>query len=67
MDKKINYAIQVNGSVVDVVEISVSANADGVDKQAQSQPKTQKKLDGKQVIRRVFVPGRLLNYIVTQG
>ncbi len=62
--KRVNYAIQVGGKLRGQVEAEPDAAEDAVDALAQALPTVQQHLAGKQLVKRVFVPGRLVNYVV---
>jgi leucyl-tRNA synthetase len=56
--------IQVNGKVRDSMEVSAGAPEDEVKRAALERPNVQRHLDGKQVVREVVVPGRLVNFVI---
>jgi leucyl-tRNA synthetase len=56
--------LQVNGKVRDRVEAPATATADELKALARESPKVQAHLDGKQVVKEVVVPGKLVNLVV---
>jgi leucyl-tRNA synthetase len=60
----IKLVVQVNGKVRDSIEVAASAGEDEVKRAALERPNVQRHLDGKQVVREVVVPGRLVNFVI---
>jgi leucyl-tRNA synthetase len=56
--------IQVNGKVRDRIEIAASAPEEDVKRIALERPNVQRHLDGKQVVKEVVVPGKLVDFVV---
>jgi leucyl-tRNA synthetase len=56
--------LQVNGKVRDRVEAPATATADELKALARESPKVQAHLDGKQIVKEVVVPGKLVNLVV---
>ncbi len=59
----ITIAVQINGKVRDTVEVSVDDGQEVVEKAAFASEKVQQHLDGKDIKRKIFVKGRLLNIV----
>lgn len=57
--------IQVNGKVRDQVEVSVELSKDEIVKIAKERPKIMKYLEGKTLKNVVFVPKKLINFVVS--
>jgi leucyl-tRNA synthetase len=55
---------QVNGRVRDRVEASASASEDELAELCRAAPNVQAHVDGKQIVKEVVVPGRLVNLVV---
>jgi leucyl-tRNA synthetase len=55
---------QVNGRVRDRVEASSSATEEELAALCREAPNVQAHVDGKQVVKEVVVPGRLVNLVV---
>ena len=60
----VTLAVQVNGKVRDSIEVAADAPEDEVKRTAFERPNVQRHLDGKQVVREIVVPGRLVNFVV---
>jgi leucyl-tRNA synthetase len=56
--------IQVNGKVRDRIEIEASLSEDEIKRLALERPNVQRHLDGRQVVKEVVVPGKLVNFVV---
>lgn len=56
--------IQINGVMRDSMEVAADLDQKALENLALSQPKIQKWLDNKPVKKVVYVPGRLLNFVV---
>jgi len=60
----VRVVVQVNGKVRDSLEVAAGAAEDEVKRLALERPNVQRHLDGKQVVREVVVPGRLVNFVI---
>jgi leucyl-tRNA synthetase len=56
--------VQVNGKVRDRVEASATASEDELRELARAQPNVQQHVNGKDVVKEVVVPGKLVNIVV---
>ena len=56
--------MQVNGKVRDRFTVPASASEDEIVAQAQASPKVQQHIDGAQVRKTIFVPKKLVNFVV---
>ena len=56
--------VQVSGKVRGEVEISKSATQEEAIAAARANPDVAKHLDGKQTVKEVYVPGRIINLVV---
>jgi leucyl-tRNA synthetase len=63
----VTIVVQVNGKLRDQLELPADVTQDGAVKAAMASEKVQRFLDGGQVVKQVFVPGRLLNIVVRPG
>jgi leucyl-tRNA synthetase len=57
-------AIQVNGKLRDTIEMATSAGQEDIVAAAMASEKVQVHLEGKTILKVVFVPGRLVNFVV---
>lgn len=62
-DDTIELAIQVMGKLRGTIEIAADASKDDVLEQAKNQPNVARHLEGKTIIKEIFVPGRLVNFV----
>jgi leucyl-tRNA synthetase len=62
--KRINYPVQVNGKLRGQVEAEPDATQATIEPAAREQEGVKPFLDGKTVVKIVFVPGRLINFVV---
>ncbi len=63
-DDVIFLVIQINGKLRDKIEVAVDIDKKEAVKLAMSSEKIKKWLIGKKVIKEVFVPGKLLNFVI---
>jgi leucyl-tRNA synthetase len=54
----------VNGKVRDQIEVARQAPEEEIKRLALERPNVQRHLDGKDVVREVIVPGKLVNFVV---
>ena len=62
-EKLVTIAVQVNGKTADTFEVSAETVEEDVVKEALERPKVQKRIGGKAIVKRVYVPGRILNVV----
>jgi leucyl-tRNA synthetase len=62
--KRISYPVQVNGKLRGQLEAEPDTAREAIESQARALPSLQPWLDGKQVSKVVFVPVRLINFVV---
>ncbi len=63
-EEVIKIPVQVNGKLRGEVEIPVNAGKDEAFEMARTVPRVQRHLDGKEIVKVIFVPGKILNIIV---
>ena len=63
-DEVVTVVVQVNGKLRDRLEVPVDAEKDGVLAQARAAANTARFLEGKQVVKEIYVPGKLVNFVV---
>jgi leucyl-tRNA synthetase len=54
----------VNGKVRDSIEVPAGTSEDDIKRTALERPNVQRHLDGKQVVREIVVPDRLVNFVI---
>jgi leucyl-tRNA synthetase len=62
--RRVPYPVQVNGKLRGQIEAEPDAAREGVEAAARALAGVAAHLDGKQLIKVVFVPGRLINFVV---
>ena len=60
----IEIVVQVNGKVRDRLQAPAEASREELESLATASPKLQANVDGKQVVRVIVVPGKLVNFVV---
>ena len=60
----IKIAVQVNGKLRGEVEVSVDASKEAIIEQALAQPNVARFTDDKEIIKQIYVPGKILNLVV---
>lgn len=63
-DKEVTIAVQVNGKMRDTMTISPDSTTDEMERMAKALPKIQEQLSGKQVMKVIAVPGKIVNLVV---
>jgi leucyl-tRNA synthetase len=63
-DAVVTVVVQVNGKLRDRLEVAVDAAEADVLQRARAQTNTQRFLEGKQVVKQIYVPGKLVNFVV---
>ncbi len=64
VDDTITVAVQVNGKLRDTVEVPADIDQDGIREVVVAREKMQTWLEGKQVVKFIYVPGKLVNLVV---
>ncbi len=60
----IEIVVQVNGKLRDRIQASATASREELESLARERPKVQAHIDGKQVLKVVVVPSKLVNFVV---
>lgn len=60
----IKIAIQVNGKLRGDIEVAKDAEQNDVEQFALDQPNVARFTDGKQIVKKIYVPGKILNIVV---
>jgi leucyl-tRNA synthetase len=60
----VKLVIQVNGKVRDSIEVDVGTEEAEIKRAALERPGVQRHLDGRQVVREIVVPGKLVNFVI---
>jgi leucyl-tRNA synthetase len=57
-------AIQVQGKLRATVEVAVDATEENVIRAAESDTNVARALEGQRVVKRIYVPGRIVNFVI---
>jgi leucyl-tRNA synthetase len=60
----VKIVVQVNGKVRDSLEVAAGSSDDDLKRLAQERPNVVRHLDGKQLVKEIVVPGKLVNLVV---
>jgi leucyl-tRNA synthetase len=60
----VTYVVQVNGKLRDRIEVPADAPEEEVVVLAKESEKVKRHLDGKAIVKEIFVPGKLVNLVV---
>jgi leucyl-tRNA synthetase len=60
---RVTIAVQVNGKVRDRIEVDADAGEDAVRSAAEATPRVAEQLAGHEIVKVIYVPGRLLNLV----
>jgi leucyl-tRNA synthetase len=64
VESEVEIAVQVNGKVRGKIRIPADGDQETAQKIATAEPRVAENLAGKQIVKVVFVPGRLLSFVV---
>ena len=62
-DETINLVVQVNGKVRDTIPVDADISEDEAKKVAQKSEKVKKWIDGKEIVKVIFIKGKLINIV----
>ena len=62
-DQTVEIVVQINGKVKTKLEIPVTAEKDAVLEQAAAEPKIAEALAGKTLVKKIYVPNKLVNFV----
>jgi len=63
-DEVVTVVVQVNGKLRDRLQIPVTAAKDEVLAQARTAEGAMRHIEGKQIVKEIYVPGKLVNFVV---
>jgi leucyl-tRNA synthetase len=63
-DKIVKIAIQVNGKLRGQIEVNAGSEKDAVIEAARKEANVAKHLEGKEVLKEIYVPGKLVSFVV---
>ncbi len=64
VEETVSYGIQVNGRVRGQLEVPAGTAKENVIEQARRHHNVSRYLEGKQIVKEIFVPGRLVSFVV---
>ncbi len=64
VESEVEIAVQINGKVRGKIRIAADADQEAAQTAALAEPRVAENLAGKQIIKAVYVPGRLLSFVV---
>ena len=64
VEDTVKMAVQVGGKLRDVFDVSATASKEEVEKAALALPKVQANIEGKEIRKIIYVPGKLVNIVV---
>ena len=63
VDDTVEIVVQVNGKIRTKMNIAVGADKDAVLAQAAAEPKVAEVIEGKQLIKQIYVQNKLVNFV----
>jgi leucyl-tRNA synthetase len=63
-EETVEMAVQVNGTVRGTINVDAAAEEDAVLEKARAEENVRRHIDGKTVQREIYVPGRIVNFVV---
>lgn len=63
-DSQVEIAVQVNGKIRDKIVIDAESSKEDALNSAKSSEKVAASMDGKQIVKEIYVPGKLVNIVV---
>ncbi|HLE12516.1 MAG: leucine--tRNA ligase [Bdellovibrionales bacterium RIFOXYD12_FULL_39_22] len=63
-DEMITMAISINGKTRDTIDVPVDISAEEFLKLAKSTPKIAKNLEGVTIVKEIYVPGKICNFVI---
>ena len=63
VDELVDLGVQVNGKTRGSVQLSKDADAETAQAAASAVPSVAKHLEGKKIVKFIFVPGRIINFV----
>ena len=66
-DKMVQIPIQINGKLREVIEVPADISPDDLQQAALELPRVQQHLEGRQVVKTIYVPGKVLNLLAEKN
>ena len=64
VESVIEIPVQVNGKLVNVIKVPADSDQDGIKAAALADEKVKARVEGKNVVKVIVVPGKLVNLVV---
>jgi len=64
VEDMVTVAVQVNGKVRDTITVPAASSQEEVEQRAHAQQKVQTYLDSKQIVKSIYIPGKILSIVV---
>ena len=64
IDDTVKIAVQVNGKLKATIDISKNISKDDALSTAKNEPKVAEFIAGKEIVKEIFVPGKIVNIVV---
>ena len=64
IDDEIEIPVQINGKVKAIIKVAKEANAEEVEKVAFENEEIIKFTDGKEIVKKIYVPGRIYTIVI---
>jgi leucyl-tRNA synthetase len=64
VEESVKIPVQVQGKLRDTIEVSKDADKETILAAAKASEKVQRHLDGKEIVKEIYVPGRMVNLVV---
>jgi leucyl-tRNA synthetase len=62
-EREVAVAVQVDGRTRDVIQVAAGSEEEPVVRRAHESPRVQRHLDGKVIVRTIYVPDRMLSFV----
>ncbi|MCL4216407.1 MAG: leucine--tRNA ligase [Candidatus Hydrogenedentes bacterium] len=66
VEDTVEIPVQVNGKVRGIIEVAPNADKTAVLAAAKENDKVRNYLDGKEMVKEIFVPGKMINFVIKQ-
>lgn len=64
VEQNVEIAIQINGKLRDTIKVARDQQEQATIEQAQASPKIQKHLTNKTIHKHIYIPGKIINFVV---
>jgi len=64
INEQVTMAVQINGKLVETVTVDIDATQEAVVAQAEGMPRVKRVMTGRSIRKTIFVPGKIVNFVV---